>query len=82
MHNPGRPAVVVSPTAVVVSTGVSMYLTPGADETGLRQMAGLAPGSTPAMIFLVPPEPYDDELRPGFEATERTPRGRIICRSV
>src|SRR5579859_6909455 len=47
--DPGRPA-------VVVSTGVAMYLSKDANASTLRQMAGLAPGSTLAMSFLLPPE--------------------------
>jgi methyltransferase (TIGR00027 family) len=59
--DPGRPA-------VVVSTGVSMYLTKEANLATLRQFAGLAPGSTLAMTFLLPPELLDDAYRPGYEA--------------
>ena len=62
--DPGRPA-------VVVSTGVAMYLSKDANAATLRQMAGLAPGSTLAMTFLLPPELLDDADRPGFEAAER-----------
>jgi methyltransferase (TIGR00027 family) len=65
--DPGRPA-------VVVSTGVTLYLTKEANAATLRQMAGLAPGSTFAMTFLVPAELLDDALRPGFEAAERGAR--------
>jgi methyltransferase (TIGR00027 family) len=53
--------------AVVVSTGVSMYLTQDAIEATLRQTAGLAPGSTFAMTFLLPIEMADPEMRPGLE---------------
>jgi methyltransferase (TIGR00027 family) len=60
--------------AVVVSTGVSMYLTKKANAAGLRQIAGLAPGSTLAMTFLLPTELYDDAVRPGFQAAERGAR--------
>jgi methyltransferase (TIGR00027 family) len=42
--DPGRPA-------VVVSTGVSMYLTRDATAATLRQAAALAPGSTFALTF-------------------------------
>ena len=62
--DPGRPA-------VVVSTGVAMYLSKDANAATLRQMAALAPGSTLAMTFLLPPELLDDADRPGFEAAER-----------
>jgi methyltransferase (TIGR00027 family) len=53
--------------AVVVSTGVSMYLTKDAIATTLRQVAALAPGSTFAMSFLLPLELADPEVRPGLE---------------
>jgi methyltransferase (TIGR00027 family) len=65
--DPGQPA-------VVVSTGVSMYLTKQANAAALREIAGLAPGSTLAMTFLLPTELYDDALRPGFQAAERGAR--------
>ena len=45
--DPDRPA-------VVVSTGVSMYLTRDANLATLRQIALLAPGSTLATTFLLP----------------------------
>ena len=58
--------------AVVVSTGVSMYLTKDANEASLREITGgLAPASTLAMTFLLPRELIDDAIRPGFEAAER-----------
>jgi methyltransferase (TIGR00027 family) len=65
--DPGQPA-------VVVSTGVSMYLTNDANAATLRQIAGLAPRSTLAMTFLLPTDQLDDALRPGFEAAERGAR--------
>jgi methyltransferase (TIGR00027 family) len=65
--DPGQPA-------VVVSTGVSMYLTKDANAASLREIAGLAPASTLAMTFLLPTELYDDALRPGFEAAEKGAR--------
>lgn len=58
----GRPA-------VIVSTGVSMYLTEDAIAATLRQIAGLAPGSTLAMTFLLPVELLDAADRPGFRAS-------------
>jgi methyltransferase (TIGR00027 family) len=61
-------------SAVIVSTGVSMYLTKEANDATLRQIAGLAPASTLAMTFLLPTELLDDALRPGFEAAERGAR--------
>ena len=56
----GRPA-------VVASAGVSMYLTRAAIAATLRQVAGLAPGSTLAMTFLLPIELADPEIRPGLQ---------------
>jgi methyltransferase (TIGR00027 family) len=61
--DPGQPA-------VVVSTGVSMYLTKDSNAATLRQLAGLAPASTLAMTFLLPAELLDDEDRPGFQVAE------------
>ena len=58
--DPGRPA-------IVASTGVSMYLTKEAVTATLRQIAGLAAGSTLAMSFLVPIGLMDAEVRPGME---------------
>jgi methyltransferase (TIGR00027 family) len=60
----GRPA-------VVVSTGVTLYLSKQANEATLRQIAELAPGSTLAMTFLLPPEHVDAVLQPGFEAARK-----------
>ena len=62
--DPARPA-------VVVSTGVSLYLSKEANAATLRQLAELAPGSTLAVTFLLPPELVEDVLRPGFEAAQR-----------
>jgi len=56
-----------SERAVVVSTGVSMYLTREANIATLRQVATLAPGSTFAMSFLLPLELADPDVRPGLE---------------
>ena len=53
-------------TAVAVSTGVSMYLTPDANAATLRQLAALAPGSTVAMTFLRPSELLDEQDRQGL----------------
>ncbi|MBI2738638.1 MAG: class I SAM-dependent methyltransferase [Rhodospirillales bacterium] len=53
--------------AVVVSTGVSMYLSREAIMATLRQVAALARGSTFAMSFLLPLEMADPEVRPGLE---------------
>src|SRR4051812_14702601 len=60
--------------AVVASTGVSMYLTKDAIAATLRQGAALAPGSTFAMTFIVPPEFAEREQRPGREVAERGAR--------
>jgi methyltransferase (TIGR00027 family) len=60
--------------AVVVSTGVSMYLTREANAATLRQIAALAPGSTLAMTFLLPLELADPEVRPGLEMAEKGAR--------
>jgi methyltransferase (TIGR00027 family) len=50
--------------AIVVSTGVSMYLTREANAATMRQIASLAPGSTLAMTFMCPMELADPEDRP------------------
>ncbi|MGW7022927.1 class I SAM-dependent methyltransferase [Streptomyces decoyicus] len=60
--DPGRPA-------VVVCTGVTVYLTKDATAATLRRLAGLAPGSTLAMTFMLPTELVDDADRPALEAT-------------
>jgi methyltransferase (TIGR00027 family) len=60
--------------AIVVSTGVSMYLTKEANADTLRQITGLAPGSMFAMTFLLPTELLDDDLRSGFEMAEKGAR--------
>jgi methyltransferase (TIGR00027 family) len=65
--DPGQPA-------VVVSTGVSMYLSKDANAAALRQLAGLAPASTLAMTFLLPAELLDDDDRPGFQVADRGAR--------
>jgi methyltransferase (TIGR00027 family) len=65
--DPGRPA-------VVVSTGVTMYLTEAATAATLRQLAGLAPGSTLAMTFLLPPSLLDGADRAGLEMAETAAR--------
>ncbi len=46
--------------AVVASTGVTMYLTREANAATLRQLAGLASGSTLAATFLLPLDLIDD----------------------
>jgi len=63
-----------SKPAVVVSTGVSMYLTKEANAATLREVAALAPGSTLAMTFLLPLELADPEVRPAFEMAAKGAR--------
>lgn len=65
--DPGRPA-------VIVSTGVTMYLTKDATAATLRQVAGFAPGSTLAMTFLLPTELVDEADRRGLRASEEGAR--------
>ncbi|WP_176050105.1 class I SAM-dependent methyltransferase [Burkholderia sp. BCC1644] len=60
--------------AVVVSTGVSMYLTRVANAAALREVASLAPGSTLAMTFLLPLENADPDVRPGLEMAAKGAR--------
>jgi methyltransferase (TIGR00027 family) len=60
--------------AVVVSTGVTMYLTRDATAATLRQIAALAPGSTLAMTFMLPLELVESEERPLRQATEKFAR--------
>src|SRR5262249_9856063 len=61
---PGEPA-------VVASTGVTLYLTKAATAATLRQLTALAPGSTLAMTFLLPPDLLDAADRAGLEASQR-----------
>jgi methyltransferase (TIGR00027 family) len=63
-----------SKPAIVVSTGVSMYLTKDANAATLRQVAALVPGSTLAMTFLLPLELADPEMRTGLEMAEKAAR--------
>ncbi|MFB7599699.1 class I SAM-dependent methyltransferase [Streptomyces sp. NPDC056160] len=63
----GRPA-------AVACTGVSMYLTREAIRGTLRQVAGLAPGSTLAMTFMQPAELLDPRMRDLLETTTRLAR--------
>ena len=51
-----------------------MYLTNDATAATLRQIAGLAPGSTLALTFLLPTELVDEADRPGLQAAERGAR--------
>ncbi|SAL53333.1 methyltransferase [Caballeronia arvi] len=63
-----------SQPAIVVSTGVSMYLTKEANAATLREVAGFAPGSVFAMTFLLPLEFADPDVRPGLEMAEKGAR--------
>lgn len=61
--------------AVIVSTGVTMYLTKEATAATLRQIAdALAPGSTLAMTFLLPEELVDEADRPGLRMSMKGAR--------
>lgn len=57
--------------AVIVSTGVSMYLSKEANAATLRKVAALAPGSVFAMSFLLPAELLDPADRPGLEMSSK-----------
>jgi methyltransferase (TIGR00027 family) len=65
--DPGRPA-------VVVSTGVSVYLTREVNVDTLRQLAELAPGSTVAMTFILRSELLDPADRSGLAMAEQGAR--------
>jgi methyltransferase (TIGR00027 family) len=65
--DPGRPA-------VVACTGVTMYLTRDATAATLRQLGGLAPGSTVAMTFLLPIDLLDDADRSGLQVSQKGAR--------
>jgi methyltransferase (TIGR00027 family) len=58
----------------IASTGVSLYLTRDAIMATLRRAAGLAPGSTFAMTFVLPMERADPEIRPGLELATKGAR--------
>jgi methyltransferase (TIGR00027 family) len=60
--------------AIIVSTGVTMYLTEDATVATLRQIAELAPGSTLAMTFLLPIELVDAADRSGLQRSEQGAR--------
>lgn len=59
---------------VIVSTGVTMYLTKDATATTLRQIAAIAPGSTLAMTFLLATDLVDEADRSGLRASEEGAR--------
>jgi methyltransferase (TIGR00027 family) len=64
----------VNKPAIVVSTGVSMYLSKDTNAATLRQIAALAPGSTFAMTFLLPLELSNPEERKGLEMADKGAR--------
>ncbi|WP_199031213.1 class I SAM-dependent methyltransferase [Ralstonia sp. ASV6] len=64
----------VTKPAIVVSTGVSMYLTKDTNAATLRQIASLAAGSTFAMTFLLPLERSNPEERKGLETADKNAR--------
>jgi methyltransferase (TIGR00027 family) len=55
--------------AVVVSAGVTMYLAKATTAATLRQVAGLAAGSTLAMTFLLPVDRLDGADRAGLRTS-------------
>jgi methyltransferase (TIGR00027 family) len=57
--------------ALVVSTGVTMYLSREATAATMRQIAQLAPGSLLALTFLLPAELLLPEDRAGLEASQK-----------
>jgi len=60
--------------AVVASTGVTMYVTKEATAATLRRVAALAPGSTLAMTFLIPPQLLEAPDRSVIQTTEKNAR--------
>ena len=54
-------------SALLASTGVSMYLTREANIDTLRRVASFAAGSTLVLSFMLPIEMADPEIRPGIE---------------
>jgi methyltransferase (TIGR00027 family) len=62
-------------SAVVSSTGVSMYLTKEATEATLHQLAAMASGSVFAMTFMLPLDLVDAADRPMQEAVEAAAAG-------
>lgn len=62
-----RAGFVRSKPAIIASTGVAMYLAKETVEAMLREIAGLAPGSTFVMSFIRPLELVEPEERPGVE---------------
>jgi methyltransferase (TIGR00027 family) len=64
----------LSKPAVVVCTGVSMYLSKSAVTAMLAKAATLAPESAFAMTFLLPLDLADAEARPGLDMAEKGAR--------
>jgi methyltransferase (TIGR00027 family) len=61
--------------AVAFSSGVSMYITKAATEATLQRLAaGLAPGSTVAMTFMLPFDLVPEAERAGLEGAARGAR--------
>ncbi len=61
-------------SAVVVSTGVSMYLSKDANMATLCEVGELAEGSTFVMTFLLPGDLLDDTDRAGLQMAEKGAR--------
>jgi methyltransferase (TIGR00027 family) len=59
---------------LVVSTGVTIYLTREATVATLGVLAALAPGSTLAMTFILPSDLFAAADRPAMEVTEEGAR--------
>ena len=64
----------ITSPAVVVSTGVSIYLTTDAIAATLREAAQFAPDSTFAMTYLLPIEYTENDERIGREFSEKGAR--------
>ena len=60
--------------AMIVSTGVSMYLTQDANADMLHRIAAFAPGSAFAMTFLLPLEQSDAKDRAGLKQADKGAR--------
>ena len=56
---------------VVVSTGVSMYLSREANAAALREVVHLAPGTVFTMSFILPFEMADPDVQPGLEMSAK-----------
>lgn len=54
-------------SAFLSSTGVAMYLSKEANQKNFQEIASLAPGSTLALTFMLPPELVDAEERGPYE---------------